>query len=327
MSIPKVASRPQDPVLSAVADGLGRRPRTLPPWLFYDRRGSELFERITELPEYYLTRAERGILEEHGDAIVAAAAEGATWPLRVVELGAGSAKKTQLLLRAVVRRQSRCLYVPVDVSTAAIEGLTDRLGREEPEVLVRPVVGTHTDALDTLERVGPRRLVVFLGSSIGNLSDEEGVELLSAVARRLAPGDALLLGADRRKDPAILLAAYDDVQGVTAAFDLHVLERLNAELGADFDLSRWRHTARWNEAESRVEMHLVSRVDQRVHVPGLGGMAFEAGESIHTESSAKYTRPRVERLLRTSGFDLARVFSDHEERFDLYLGRRNDRRI
>ncbi len=325
MNTPRRASRPEQSVLAAVAEGLGSRPRTLPPWLFYDQRGSELFERITELPEYYPYRAERGILEAHGDEIVTLAAAAGPEPLKIVELGAGSGKKTLLLLRALVRRQGRCQFVPVDVSASAMQGLVDRLGREEPSVLVRPVVGTHTDALDTIERIGPRRLVLFLGSSIGNLSDSEGVGLLSAVARRLSPGDSLLLGADRRKDPAVLIPAYDDSAGITAAFDLHLLERLNTELGADFDLSRWKHTARWNDAESRIEMHLVSRVDQTVHVPGIGVLAFEAGESIHTESSAKYTRPRIEALLRASGYEIVRVFTDAEDRFDLYLGRRTDR--
>ncbi|MCB9686510.1 MAG: L-histidine N(alpha)-methyltransferase [Alphaproteobacteria bacterium] len=313
---------PTHPVLAAVAQGLGARHRTLPPWLFYDRRGSELFERITELPEYYLTRAEREILETRSDDIVRLAASGAEDPLHVVELGAGSATKTQLLLRAVVRLQGACTFLPVDVSEAALDGAVERLDREEPGLRVRPVAGTHHEALPVIGELGPRRLVLFLGSSIGNHEDEEAVALLSAVAEQLAPGGCLLLGTDRRKDPAVLLPAYDDAQGVTAAFNLNLLHRLRRELGADFDVSSWRHEARWNDAHSRVEMHLVSTVAQVVTVPGAGSFHFEAGESIHTESSIKYARPRVERLLRDAGFEPVEVLTDANERFDLHLARR-----
>lgn len=310
-----------DPRVIEAARGLFRRPATLPAWLFYDDRGSELFERITQLPEYYLTRAEREILEAHADELVALAAEGSDEPLHVVELGAGSATKSQLVLRAVVRRQGSCLYVPIDVSAAALDAAAERLRREEPAVVVRPVRASHRDALPALADVGPRRLVLFVGSSIGNYEDEEAVALLKAVASSLRPGAALLLGTDRRKDPAEVLPAYDDGAGVTAAFDLNILDRLNRDLGADFDLRQWRHEARWNEARSRVEMHLVSRVDQVVNVPPLGLTRFAAGESIHTESSHKYDRAHVDRLLSAAGFRRVRTFTDAAERFDVHLAR------
>jgi dimethylhistidine N-methyltransferase len=311
----------EDSAVLEAARGLFRRPASLPAWLFYDDRGSALFERITDLPEYYLTRAERQILETHADEIVALAAQGSADPLHVVELGAGTATKSQIVLRAVVRRQGQCLYVPVDVSAAALEAAVERLGREEPAVDVRPVLASHTGALPTIEEVGPRRLVLFVGSSIGNYEDDDAVALLRAVAGALAPGAALLLGTDRKKDPAVLIPAYDDAAGVTAAFDLNVLERLDRELGADFDLGRWRHEARWNAARSRIEMHLVSRVDQDVTVPRLGTTRFLAGESIHTESSHKYDLDHVDRLLAAAGFRRARTFTDAEERFDVHLAR------
>ncbi|MEQ1507897.1 MAG: L-histidine N(alpha)-methyltransferase, partial [Myxococcota bacterium] len=240
----------------------------------------------------------------------------------VVELGAGSALKSQILLRAVVRRQGRCLYLPVDVSGAALDGAVARLRREEPRVEVQPVQGTHEQALPAIHDVGPRRLVLFVGSSIGNYEDDEAVALLTEVGRVLRPGGGLLLGTDRKKDPSVLIPAYDDAQGVTAAFDLNLLVRLNRELGADFALDRWRHEARWNEPRSRIEMHLVSTVDQTVSIPGIGALAFAAGSSIHTESSHKYDHAHVDRLLGAAGFRRVRTFTDAAERFDVHLAAR-----
>ncbi|MEQ1566444.1 MAG: L-histidine N(alpha)-methyltransferase [Myxococcota bacterium] len=317
-----LANATPDGAVRDAAAALLSTPPSLPPWLFYDARGTELFEQITELPEYYLTRAERSILDAHADEIVALAAAGTSQPLHVVELGAGLATKTQRVLAAVVARQGRCLYLPVDVSTSALEQVVARLAREEPQVTVRPVAGTHTDALPAIRDLGPRRLVLFVGSSIGNYTDAEAVALLAAVAQTLRPGGALLLGTDRRKDPAVLLPAYDDAAGVTAAFDLNVLARLNRELGADFALERWRHEARWNDAQSRIEMHLVSTEDQVVHLPGVGVARFTAGESIHTESSVKYDEAHVDRLLSAAGFTRERTWTDAEGRFDLHLARR-----
>lgn len=311
----------RDAVAAAVRAGLSATPRTLPAWLFYDARGSELFEEITRLPEYYLTRAERQILDTHADEIVALAADGDDVPLHVVELGAGHATKTQLILRAVVRRQGRCLYLPVDVSASALDAAVERLGREEPRVVVRPVAGTHGDALDAIHNVGPRRLVLFVGSSIGNYEDDEAIALLAQVGRSLRRGAGLLLGTDRKKSPDVLIPAYDDAAGVTAAFDLNVLVRLNRELGADFALDAWRHEARWNEARSRIEMHLVSTRPQQVAIPGVGAFAFDAGESIHTESSHKYDEPHVDRLLASAGFARVRTFTDREQRFDVHFAR------
>ncbi len=305
----------------AVAEGLGNAVKTLPAWLFYDARGSELFEDITHLDEYYLTRAERDILETYADEIVSLASDAGERPLRIIELGAGSATKTQLLLRTVVKQQGHCLYVPIDVSSSALEGAVERLAREEPSVVVKPVAASHLDALPEIDATGPRRLVLFLGSSIGNYEDAEAGRLLASVARVLLPGAGLLLGVDRRKDPAILIPAYDDARGVTAAFNLNVLTRLNRELGANFDLSHFHHEARWNDAASRVEMHLVSDAPQIVTIPGMFDVRFAAGESIHTESSVKYDHARVDRLLGSAGFQRVRTFTDRDDRFDLHLAR------
>lgn len=305
-----------------VALGLGRRRKTLPPYLFYDEAGSALYERITELPEYYLTRAEREIFETHADAIVTAARRGTSNLLHVVELGAGTATKSQIILAAVVRAQGHCLYLPVDVSQAPLEEAARRLRRQEPRVSVRPLVVPHEQSFDEVRRIGPRRLVMFIGSSIGNYDDHEAVALLHGVARSLAPGGALLLGTDWRKDPAEMIPAYDDAQGVTAAFNRNVLAHINRTLNARFQLERFRHVALWNDTASRIEMHLESTEDQLVPIHALGiEIRLSRGERIHTESSVKYDMPRIDRLLGAAGFRREQTYFDRGHRFAVHLAR------
>ncbi len=302
--------------------GLTAERKSLPPHLFYDEEGSRLYELITELPEYYPTRTERRIFERHAPAMVERAGLGASAELRVMELGAGTASKTSLVLAAVVARQARCLYVPTDVSATALDLAASRLRLELPSVEVRPFVGRHEDAMATLRLLGPRRMVLFIGSSIGNFSDDEAHALLSGVRRNLSPGCVLLLGTDLRKSPALLVPAYDDAEGVTSAFNKNLLTRINRELGGHFALEAFRHVALWNEAESRIEMHLESRVDQDVAIDALGlRVHLRRGERIHTESSRKYDAPRVHGMLAKAGFDLEQTYSDDEGLFAVHLAR------
>jgi dimethylhistidine N-methyltransferase len=312
-------------VTAAVREGLCSRPKRLPPWLFYDQAGSRLFDRITELPEYYLTRTERGILSEHAGEIVEAAAGlvSGMARLRIVELGAGSADKTRLLLAATVKRQGSVLYEPVDVSPSALAAAKERIEREIPDVRVAPRVEDYTQGL-VLDPEGPgeRRLVLYIGSSIGNFEPLEAMGLLRGVRAGLRAGDALLLGVDLVKDQALLLAAYDDVAGVTAAFNLNLLTRLNRELGAEFDPSAFAHRALWNEAQSRIEMHLESRNQQRVKLGALDLVAeFEAGETIHTENSYKYRPGLAASMLKAAGFAVTRSWTDERGWFEVALGR------
>lgn len=310
------------PIAVDVWRGLTAPRKSLPPRLFYDRRGSELFDAITELPEYYLTRVEHALLERHAAEIVARACTGTTRAVRVVELGAGSGVKTKLLLQAFVARQGRTLYIPIDVSEGALRACALRLWRETPDVDVQPLAMRHEEALPAITRLGPRRLVLFIGSSIGNLADDEAVHLLGSVRRCLAPGGGLLLGADRVKPLSVLLPAYDDAAGVTAAFNKNVLARINGELGGHFDLERFAHEARWNANASAVEMHLVSRGAQRVEIEGLElTVDFGDGESIHTESSAKYDDPRIHRLIRAAGFVPEHTYQDERGWFGLHFCR------
>jgi L-histidine Nalpha-methyltransferase len=301
-----------------VRDGLSRRPRTLPPTLFYDATGSALFDRITELPEYYLTRTERIILQTHAGEMIAAAGDS----LEVVELGAGSASKTGILLDAVLRGQLRCRYCPIDVSREALAIAEKRLRAELPGLRVRPIVADYTQGIALPSRNGHRRLALYLGSSIGNFDPPDAIAVLSSLRRELRAGDALLLGTDLAKNRGVLLDAYNDAQGVTAAFNKNVLARINRELGANFDLDRFRHVAVWNRRDSRMEMHLESAARQVVTIPDLRlRLEFEAGERIHTENSYKYTLPRVRAMLAGSGFRLERTWMDEHRWFAVHLAR------
>ena len=292
IALPAITPHIEERVASAVREGLGAQPKRLPPWLFYDEAGSRLFEEITERPEYYLTRTEREIFDQHAVAMIAQAAQGKR--LRIIELGAGSADKTRLLLKAATARQGTVVYEPVDVSASALEART-RIEREIDGVRVF-AVADYTHGLE-LENTGERQLVLYIGSSIGNFEPWEAEELLRMIYAGLKPGDGLLLGVDLVKEDSILLAAYDDVAGVTAAFNLNLLARLNRELEADFDLEAFEHRAIWNANESRIEMHLASRIAQNVRMEALDfEVNFDEGETIHTENN-KYRPGQAEAML------------------------------
>ncbi|HVV53649.1 MAG TPA: L-histidine N(alpha)-methyltransferase, partial [Polyangia bacterium] len=311
-------------VAAADRAGLLRARKRLPAWLLYDRRGSELFEEITELPEYYLTRTERAIFAARAGEMIDAAGP----PLAVVELGAGTASKTGLLLAALLARQTRALYRPVDVSPAALALAAADLARLD-RLTVSPVVARYPDELGflALDPAAGRRLVLLLGSNIGNFNPGEARALLAALRRRLAPGDALLVGADLRKPARFLLPAYDDAAGVTARFNKNVLDRINRELDADFEPARFRHLVRWNQPASRIEIYLESEAAQRVRLGALGlEIPFRAGERIHTESSYKLTAARLARLFLGAGLQPERSWYDRGRRFGVHLARVPDRR-
>lgn len=311
------------PIGEEVCRGLTRNPKTLSPWLFYDAAGSRLFEQICDLPEYYLTRTESGILAAHAEEIIRLAA--ANGRLRLLELGAGTATKTDLLLRAAVRRQDHTLYRPIDVSGSALAAAEARLQAELPAVIVEPLIADYTDGLDEIPAKtlpGERRLVLYIGSSIGNFDPEDADAVLRTVRSRLAKGDSLLLGVDMVKEPQRLLSAYNDAAGVTAAFNQNVLRRINRELDANFDLRRFRHLAIWNPRRSRIEMHLESQAGQRVSIAALEmEVRFMPGETIHTENSYKFTGARVREMLERAGFAAEQSWSDSRGWFAVYLAR------
>ena len=302
-----------------VRRGLTAAPKALQPHYFYDALGSALFNAICELPEYYVTRAETEILTRHADEI--AAAFGA--PARLVELGSGSARKSRLLIEALLARQDELEYMPVDVDGEILESSSRSLLDEFAELTIHAVCADFRDPAAALCELSPddglHTVVLFLGSSIGNLDLDTAVTMLASLRGLLASGDMLFLGADLKKPREILEPAYDDPLGVTAAFNLNVLARINRELGGDFDLRAFEHRAFYNEAAGRIEMHLVSRRAQTVHVGDLT-VSFAEGESIHTENSHKYDDATLEALAACAGFRIERRWTDSRGWFaDLLL--------
>lgn len=304
-----------------VRAGLSMVKKRLPPYLLYDTLGSELFEAITLTPEYYVTRCERALLEEHAADIVDTMQGGSLRAPCVVELGAGTATKSQILMKNIAERLGHCIFMPIDVSTAPLLVARARMAQEVPTVTVCPLVTTNEDAIARLDAIRHRKVVLFLGSSIGNYSDDEAAAILSMIRANLSPGDALLLGTDLVKDEATLLAAYDDAAGVTAAFNKNLLTRINREVGARFDTELFRHKAIWNARTRSMEMHLESIVHQLVFIDGMsGGIRIRAGETIHTETSVKYDEQRVDALLTRAQLVRERTFSDGQ--FALHVIRR-----
>ncbi|MER5955623.1 L-histidine N(alpha)-methyltransferase [Streptomyces sp. NPDC056121] len=298
---------------SDVLTGLTGTPKTLPPKWFYDARGSELFDEITTLPEYYPTRAEREILLARSQEI-----SEATGARTLVELGSGSSDKTRHLLDDLPDLET---YVPVDVSESALRGAAEALGAERPGLRIHALIADFTLDLTLPDAPGPR-LAAFLGGTIGNLLPNERAAFLTAVRALLRPGDMLLLGTDLVKDESVLVAAYDDAAGVTAAFNKNVLDVINRDLGADFDPGAFEHVALWDADNEWIEMRLRSTAAQTVKIPALGlAVDFEDGEEIRTEISAKFREDGVRAELAGAGLRMTHWWTDAQNRFALSLSR------
>jgi L-histidine Nalpha-methyltransferase len=344
-------------VNEAVADearsGLTATPKTLAPWLFYDELGSNLFEQITALPEYYLTRTERDLFQTHADDIfqllghktgcpmsglsdMGSQADSSDGRITIIELGAGTASKTGILLRALTRLQPEVLYHPIDISPTALDEARETIERTIPSVTVRPQIANYiTDPISLDREPNSKILALYIGSSIGNFSPAESRDILCNLRAQLQPGDALLLGADLApsrsgaspgKSVHTLLAAYNDAAGVTAAFNRNILTRLNRDLDANFNLDHFIHHARWNSTESRIEMHLKSTCPQTIRIPeNCTGPAltlhFTPGETIHTENSYKFTPAAISTLLADCDFTPTRTFTDPQNLFAVTLAK------
>lgn len=306
------ARRVADPAFRAdVLAGLERRPRAIPARWFYDRRGSELFEAITQAPEYYPTRTETAILERACPEVVALIGEGRA----VVEFGSGSSAKTPILLRAV----APAAYVPIDISGDFLRQSSSELAAAFPDLAVLPLEADFMVPLSLPGAVaGMGRLGFFPGSTIGNMGPSEGVDLLRSMRASLGDGAGLLIGMDRIKEVGTLVAAYDDVAGVTAAFNLNLLHRINRELGGTVPVAAFRHVARWNDAAARIEMHLEAVRDVAFTVEGRA-FGIAAGETIHTENSHKYGNRDARLLLRAGGWTPVAVWTDPDDLFAVYL--------
>jgi dimethylhistidine N-methyltransferase len=307
----------QDNLARDVRQALTAPVKSLPCKYFYDEQGMALFEQICRLPEYYLTRVETAILKNRADQII----ERCPSDLNLVELGSGSSTKSRYLIESCLARQKALTYYAIDISPNGLENGTRQLVQEYPQLGVVGLVGEFADGLSYLStHDGGPRLVAFLGSTIGNFTEEEIARFFTMLRRALRPQDRFLLGVDLLKAPAVLEAAYDDSQGITAQFNLNILARLNRELGADFDLRVFRHQAVFNRERSRIEMHLVSLRDQRVRIGDLGlEIDFGQGETIHTENCYKYSPARMESLLAEHGFRAIGRFTDPHDQFCLFL--------
>lgn len=309
-------------MIREVQRGMLPTPRSLPAWLFYDAQGSRLFERITHLQEYYPTRTERGIFSGYADTIIAQARGTSEEPLRIVELGAGSASKTGILLDAAAHSQDGVEYIPVDVSPTALEAAAESIERTLANVNVHPVIANYVNDPIRLAPYDGPTMALYIGSSIGNFTPDQQRSVLRNLKKELKPGDSLLLGVDMVKQKSVLEAAYCDSDGVTEAFNLNILRRLNKELGATFDLACFKHVAFWNPKESRVEMHLESTVPQRVRIAAANlNINLAKGERIHTENSYKFTDGSLRSLITDSGFVPEETWTDEKHWFSVMLAR------
>jgi dimethylhistidine N-methyltransferase len=310
----------RDPLAGLAEDvrkGLNASPKRFLPKYFYDELGSQLFEAICLLPEYYLTRAENEILERYADEI-AASVEGSK---TLLEMGSGSASKTRLVIEALLREQHELLFIPVDISATALESSSRILLQSYPRLRIEAYAADYFAGLAELAKTNRgRTLALFLGSNISNFDREDAVRFLRAMRSVLREGDALLLGADLKKDPKVLEAAYNDALGVTSAFNLNVLARINRELGGGFDLRSFKHYAFYNEHVGRIEIYIQSLMNQRVRIEKLNlEVDFSAGELIHTENSYKYDETGIEQLAASTGFRRTRTWLDSEGRFSSNL--------
>jgi L-histidine N-alpha-methyltransferase len=302
-------------MLAEVAEGLALPQKELPPKYFYDQRGSELFEAITRLPEYYQTRTERALLEAWMPELIARLGTKT-----LVELGAGSAEKSRVILDAMRAAGTAELYVPIDVSASFLAQTAVQLRREYPRLLVEPIVADISEELRLPRRVPSPALIAFIGGTIGNFYPAAAIRLLARVRAAMVPGDRFLMGVDLRKDVARIEAAYNDTQGVTAEFNRNMLRVLNHELGADFEPAAFEHRAFYDRSAHWVEMHLVSRRPQQVSIPGVGVVSFGLGETLRTEISAKYDEASVADLFRAAGLAVETWRTDADRLFALVVG-------
>jgi L-histidine N-alpha-methyltransferase len=302
-------------MLAEIRDGLARSPKQLPSKLFYDTTGSQLFEEITGLPEYYLTRTEELLLNEHVPRWTAGLR-----PASLVELGAGSAAKTRIILNAMCAHSTPVTYVPIDISATYLQRTADALRAEYAALQVEPIVADFTGVVELPPSLHRPALFTFLGSTIGNFALSEAVLLLCQMGLLMGPGDRFILGVDLRKDARVLEAAYNDSRGVTAEFNRNMLRVINREFGADFDVDSFRHHAFYNAAEHRIEMHLISSRDQEVSIPGAGVFTFGDAEKVRTEISCKYDRPAVAGMFVAAGLELVEWCEDADGLFALAQG-------
>lgn len=303
--------------------------KSIPCRFLYDERGSQLFEDICSLPEYYVTRSERRILDQHAHEIIEQSTSSSN--TLAIELGSGSSVKTRILIEQFIRQHGSMHYIPIDISPSILEESTKKLEQSFPGIHITGVVSDYEKGLRKVNQmldsstngIQHNKLIMWLGGSVGNFTTQEAVHFLCALNEQMAATDRLLIGIDLRKDAHVLEAAYDDAQGVTADFNMNILHRMNRELGANFNLDQFKHRAIWNDKEGRIEMHLVSQCQRRVELldecDQPYSVSFEEGEMIHTENSYKYSLEQIQELAKNSGFEVGGQWFDPKKRFSLNL--------
>jgi L-histidine Nalpha-methyltransferase len=316
--IPETGTARPDPIdqfRKDVAEGLSRQPKQLSSMYFYDSAGSRLFKQIMDLPEYYLTRCEHDIFKNQGEEI-AGHIQGHDH-FHLIDLGAGDALKTRILLKQLAGNAARFDYIPVDISANAMQELLQTLQQELPEVPVQALASEYFTALDWLQKNKTgRKVVLFLGSNIGNFDKNAALNFLKAIRYALQPGDKFLVGFDLRKDPLTIRQAYDDAAGITAAFNLNLLERMNRELGADFNLAGFKHYTDYDPIAGVMKSYLISTCDQTVNLEALQqSFHFNAWEPVHTENSFKYSTAEITEMAESSNFEIETIFTDSRQCF------------
>ncbi len=318
-SVQILQAKPHDYPLEFLRDvdhGLSTSPKSIPSKYFYDKRGSELFEKICTLEEYYPTRTEYHLLKHIAPELI----DRCQLPLTLVELGAGSSTKTTTIITAILQRQSQLDFYPLDISPTILEASGKTIRRLFPAVQFKAISAEYLEGLEMIKTKPSPKLFLWLGSSIGNFTPEESIRFLHAIHAFMQPNDAMVIGMDMVKDRDVLIAAYNDRAGVTAQFNLNLLERINRELGGHFDLQTFHHLALFNEAESRIEMYLESRLKQSIAIDLLNrNFSFQRGETIHTENSQKYTQDMIDAILERSGFTLIKQWMDDRNWFSVNL--------
>ncbi len=306
--------------LKEVLDGLGEEPKRLPSKYFYDAKGDDLFVAITQSPEYYPTDAEKEILSEQSGAIIDAAKMNEKEAFELIELGAGDGHKTVYLLKELLDRGLNFTYRPIDISQNVLDQMSARLKKELPNLKIEPLQGQFFTILHEIKDENIPKLILFLGSTLGNMPDERAQRFLKALSDEMKPRDRFLIGLDRIKEEEVVLPAYNDAQGITAEFNLNLLRRINRELEGDFDIDQFEHKPTYSEEEGIARSYLVSKKDQWVKIgPQQEPYFFTKGEPILTEISRKYDRAGLERILRGSGLAIDAVFSDQRNYFNDYL--------
>ncbi len=307
----------------AVYKGLTANPKRLPSRFIYDQKGDALFQQIMELPEYYLTRCETQILQTHKTEICAHF-RGEGGPFHLVELGSGDGTKTEILLKHLSKQGAHFTYMPVDISANALQGLRLRLEKAVPELEIRPWQGTYFEMLSQIDAFSDaRKVLLFLGSNLGNMMHEQACTFLSGLAGAMTPSDSLFIGFDQKKDPRVVLDAYNDPDGVTAAFNKNILHRINRELGADFDPGKFLHWQTYNPESGAAQSYLVARESMEVGIEALDlRVHFDPWETIHTELSQKYDDAVVDWLASRSGLQVVEAFADPRGYFKNYLFRK-----